>query len=74
MTDEQWWMCVKQVLMEQVALQLPMMMGFKPMAEKFGMEYLTASLPSWYPFSLLGFIDECLYHLGPKLSRHPYFF
>ena len=46
--------------MEQVTLQLPMMLGFKPMAEQFGMEFLTIPLPSWYVRLYLSRESKCI--------------
>merc|ERR1719215_2140098 len=46
-SPELWWTCAKAVLAEQLFLQLPMMMAFKPVGEYLGMEFMQVPLPSW---------------------------
>ncbi|KAJ3304727.1 C-4 sterol methyl oxidase [Kappamyces sp. JEL0829] len=43
-TNAEWWMCCKQVLFEQLALQLPMMGGFYPVAKAIGMRIVWGTL------------------------------
>jgi hypothetical protein len=45
-------MCCKQVIIEQIALQLPMMFAFHPTAEALGMRVFDAPLPSWFDSSV----------------------
>ena len=49
---DQWLKCVRHVLFYQVVLELPMMMGFHPVAMALGMKFLQVPFPSWTQISL----------------------
>ncbi|KAI8320098.1 hypothetical protein GQ54DRAFT_298883 [Martensiomyces pterosporus] len=71
-TDEQWWKCLKSLLISQVFVQLPMMMLFMPAARLVGFD-CNAPFPAWPKvlFQIcIFFVIEDFYHYWAHRSFH----
>ncbi|KAJ2502007.1 C-4 sterol methyl oxidase [Coemansia sp. RSA 1972] len=63
-SDEQWWKCVRSLLVSQIFVQLPMMMFFLPAAKMIGFE-CSAPFPAWLRVAFqvcVFFVIEDFYH------------
>ncbi|KAL7753217.1 C-4 sterol methyl oxidase [Sorochytrium milnesiophthora] len=55
-SDAQWWKCIRGVLVSHFVVELPVMLGFHPIAEFFGMRVTEGQLPSWTAIALQVFL------------------
>lgn len=74
-SDEQWWKCVKGVLIGQWCIDLPLMIFFHPTAQLIGMKVDTVPLPSWYDIAyqnVIFLVVEDAFHYWAHRALHTF--